>query len=140
MPTLEKIFADVAQRWRDQSLTFGPRSTPADVARFQTRFQVECPEDFAAFLMTLGGMPEGTWDEHLIRFLPLDEIGPATDDPGYFVFADYSISAHEYGIHLAIGTDSRRVALLRDGLALIVAPTFTNFLELYLENPTALFE
>ena len=44
------------------------------------------------YLLTLGGMPDGTWDEHLIRFWPLAEIRPVegeTDspaDPDYFVF------------------------------------------------------
>lgn len=132
------ILPAVARRWNEQSVIFGPGSTPADIARFETRFGVECPKDFAAFLMTLGGMPEGEWDEHLIRFLPIGEIGPAPDGSGYFVFADYSISAHEYGIHLTAG-GSPSVARLTDGPALVVAPTFTSFLESYLENPMALF-
>lgn len=46
------------------------------------------------------------WDEHLIRFLPLVEIRPVNETglsigSELFVFADYSLSAHEYAIRLS---------------------------------------
>jgi hypothetical protein len=37
-------------------------------------FNVKCPADFATYLLTLGGLREGVWDEHMIRFWPLVEV------------------------------------------------------------------
>ena len=84
----------------------------------------------------------GEWDEHLIRFLPLAEIAPIPEVPdpsleGYFTFADYSISAHEYAIRLA--TPANDVALIHDPGSRVIARDFTNFLKLYFENPRLLF-
>src|SRR5436190_1037418 len=106
MPSIESLLKEVARRWREQGLNVASGASPSELRDFESTFQVQCPEDFAMYLLTLGGMPDGTWDEHLIRFWPLAEIRPVegeTDspaDPDYFVFADYSISAHEYGIRL----------------------------------------
>lgn len=79
----------------------------AELRSFEARFKVQCPSDFETYLLTLGGMPEGEWDEHLIRFWPPGEIRALEDETGistysdYFIFADFSISVHEYGIRLS---------------------------------------
>jgi hypothetical protein len=77
-------------------------------------------------------MREGVWDEHLIRFWPLVEIRPVEGETGvltysdYFIFADYSISAHEYGIRLST-SELPEVALIGGLPPKAVASSFTAF-------------
>jgi hypothetical protein len=144
MQRIELVLTEVARRWREQSLAFGPGATLLQVREFEARFRVTFPEDFASYLITLGGMPDGTWDEHQIRFWPLTEIRPIAEaatsplETGYFTFADYSISAHEYALHLGAPAD-RHVAIVGAGEPRVLAPTFGEFLSLYIDNATALF-
>jgi hypothetical protein len=144
MQPIETILTAVSRRWREQGLNVALGASIAEVRSFESMFQVQCPADFVTYLLTLGGMPEGVWDEHLIRFWPLDEIRPVGGETnpmahsGYFVFADYSISALEFGIHLSI--PSRPVVALIGGPApKAVASSFTEFLSLYLSDPTSVF-
>ena len=82
----------------------------------------------------------GTWDEHLIRFWPLAEIRPVADVEGlgYFVFADWSISAHEYAIGLSTPA-CPDVTLMSGPKPRFIAPTFATFLTMYLSDPASLF-
>ena len=144
MQSFESLLAEVERRWRQQGLKLAPRPSESALRDFEARFRVQCPEDFATYLLTLGGMPDGTWDEHLIRFWPLAEIRPAaavtnpTVYADYFVFADYSISAHEYGIRLLI-PPRPDVALIGGPNLQTIAPTFEKFLTVYLSDPRSLF-
>ena len=116
----------------------------AELRSFEALFNVKCPPDFATYLLTLGGMPEGDWDEHLIRFWSLVEIRPLEGEPGvstysdYFIFADYSISAHEYGIRLST-SHPPEVALICGPAPKSVASSFTAFLAQYLFDPESIF-
>jgi len=129
MRSIETVLADVAGRWRQQGLNLLPAASKSALRDFESRFRVQCPEDFAAYLLTIGGMPDGTWDEHLLRFWPLTEIKPVTRVSDaeayrtYFVFADYSISAHEYAIRLTKAF-SNDVVLVGGPLPKTVASTF----------------
>lgn len=144
MPHIESLLSDISRQWREQGLEVASGASLPELRTFESRFQVQCPEDFAMYLLTLGGMPKGVWDEHLIRFWPLAEIRPAEGetDPsthsGYFLFADYSISAHEYGIQLSTSPRSD-VALIGGPAPKTVAPSFSEFLTLYLSDPASIF-
>lgn len=135
---------DVSRRWHEQGLHVASGVSQTELKHFESTFQVQCPPDFATYLLTLGGMPTGEWDEHTIRFWPLSEIRPIDGDTGspthsgYFVFADYSISAHEYGIQLSTAPHAA-VALIGGLAPKTVASTFTEFLALYLSDPTSIF-
>jgi hypothetical protein len=117
----------------------------SSVREFEAKYSVRCPDDFERYLTTIGGMPPGSWDENLIRFWPLDEIIPVAEAcggsghyEGYFIFADYSISAHEYAINLS--PKNNDVALVAGPQApRPIAPNFTSFLATYLRDPQALF-
>jgi hypothetical protein len=141
MPPIESLLAEVGSRWRQRGLTLGPSASPSALRDFESRFRVQCPDDFSTYLLTIGGMPEGTWDEHLIRFWPLAEIRPTTpieDRPSCFVFEDWSILAHEYAIRLSTPARSR-VALIGGSKPRPIAPDFATFLTLYLTHPASLF-
>lgn len=141
MSPVESLLADVETRWRQQGLKLAPKASPSALRDFESRFRVQMPDDFSTYLLTLGGMAESTWDEHLIRFWSLAEIQPAVpveDGSDYFAFADWSISAHEYAIRLS--TPARPdVALIGGPKPRIIAPTFSTFLTMYLSHPASLF-
>lgn len=141
---LDGMLSELVRRWTGQGISVAPGASVSELREFETRFHVKCPQDFAEYLLRVGGMPIlGEWDEHLIRFLPLAEIMPAAPAPdganqGYFVFADYSISAHAYGIRLS--THPGDVSLIHNPGSRVIAPDFTTFVKLYLESPTMLFK
>ena len=114
-----------------------------ELRSFEARIKAQCPADFATYLLTLGGMPEDAWDEHLIRFWPFVEIRPLESETGvstysdYFIFADYSISAHEYGIRLST-SHVPEVALIGGPAPKAVASSFTAFLAQYLFDPESI--
>ena len=139
--TIEELLAEVRKRWTEQSIQTEPPATIANLRAFESAFNVRCPDDFASYLTTLGGMKDGMWDRHLIRFWPLPEIRPLEDMPdyaGYFVFADYSISAHEYA--LQCGRSNRSDVVLVGAATLrTIAATFSEFVARYLDDIGALF-
>lgn len=139
--TIQELLAEVRKRWTEQRIQTDPPPTFANVRAFESTFNVRCPDDFAAYLTTLGGMKDGTWDQHLIRFWPLPEIRPVEDVPGYvdyFVFADYSISAHEYAVQCGRSNRSD-VVLVGAATPRTVAATFSEFVARYLDDVDALF-
>jgi len=137
MTQIEKTLSQVAERWRKQGLDLLPPASRSMLDEFESRFQVCCPNDFAQYLLALGGMPLGTEDEHLIRFWPLSEIEPDADpsnpESAYFVFADYLIWSHGYGINLSAGPSSG-VFLLTGPSPKRLASSFTEFLNRYLND------
>jgi hypothetical protein len=144
MQSVEQTVSEIAQQWRQQGLKLLPGASQSALRDFESRFQVKCPPDFATYLLTFGGMPNGTMDEHLIRFWPLAEIQPVTGVKdtaayaNYFVFADYSISAHEYGICLSTAARPE-VAVVGGPAPKPLASSFTEFLTMYLADPTSVF-
>lgn len=144
MESINGIISEVSRRWREHGITLAGGASLTDIKAFESRFHVKCPDDFKTYLLTLGGMvEENAWDEHWIRFVPLPEIRPV-DEPSasllseYFVFAEYSLSVHEYGIRLA-ETAPSVVALIHGDKSRTLAASFAEFLTLYLSNPTLLF-
>jgi len=71
----------------------------------------------------------------------LEEIRPLDDRPsyaGYFMFADYSIWAHEYGVQC--GSSNRSDVVLVGGQTpRTITATFPDFLACYLDDVDALF-
>ena len=144
MQSIESLLTQVSRRWREQHLAVASGASFAELRSFEARFKVQCPADFATYVLTVGGMPGNVWDEHMIRFWPLAEVRPVEGETGvstysdYFIFADYSISAHEYGIRLST-PHLPEVALIGGLAPKAVASSFTAFLARYLSDPTSIF-
>jgi len=77
-------------------------------------------------------------DDQSITFFGLQEIKPlreywsakVVDADGYFVFADYSLSAHVYAIRLGDGSvDPNCVVVVYDSKLVEVASSFAGFVE-----------
>src|SRR4026208_1826408 len=61
-PVTRTLPAEVRKGWSEECIQTEPPATFADLRAFESAFKVRCPEDFATYLTTLGGMKEGTWD------------------------------------------------------------------------------
>ena len=135
---IEILLRALTDRWRDENIQLLPPASAEDVADFEAKYHVTCPEDFAAYLTTLGGMPTGVMDDQMFHFSPIGEIGPRDSAADVFVFADFLICSHDYGVCLN-GTEYGHVFLLGGVVAQQVAPTFTEFVDRYLHNNSSLF-
>ena len=136
--TIDTLLRELIERWRYENVELLPPASAETVADFEAKYQVQCPEDFAAYLTTVGGMPTRVMDEQMFHFSPINEIGPRESAQEFFVFADFLISSHDYGICL-YGIRYGHVFLLGGAVAKKVAPTFTEFVDRYLHEHSSLF-
>jgi cell wall assembly regulator SMI1 len=137
----------VGKSWRDSGIAIRPGVAQADIDTFELSHGVHLPDEMAEYFRLIDGMNEGSADEHGIRFWPLvevravlEEIPKASKDlfDGYFVFADYSLWAHGYAVHLIEGKSD--VIIAGGETPFKVAASFGEFLELYINNPEMLFK
>jgi hypothetical protein len=132
--------------------------TDNDIDAFESIHRVRIPTDFAQYFRSLDGMNDGDTDQHGIRFWPLANVRQATSeletlDPaafaGLFVFADFMLWSHAYAIRIGSQGGSE-VALVADQgtsqgspakitAPIPIAPSFGEFLFLYLREPESLF-
>jgi len=134
--------------WQDQRITLHPGALESALTSFETKYKVCLPQDFRSYLLNVNGFDDSEhWatDENLITFLSLNEVKPLSkywspeiaDAGSYFVFADYSISAHVYAIYLSdVLSDRNCVVVVYDNLVK-VANSFSEFVEAYMANNDA---
>jgi hypothetical protein len=131
--------------WRDQGIKLRPGADEQELRRFETRYEVRLPEDFRQYLASINGFDKSeypTSDNNLITFLGINEIKPLDEywppklanARDFFVFADYSISAHVYAIRLRnTAADHNQVVVVYEKL-IEIARTFSEFIERYLQR------
>ena len=115
------MWESIRRRWESADISVLPRAVEAELEVFERRYHVRLPSAMRSFYGDVGGMASGAWDEELIRFWPLSDVGPVPELlsrcrgipdyggieqslPGagsYFVFADYSIWLHVYAVWLS---------------------------------------
>ena len=141
----------VKTHWLGQGINVRRGATESEIAAYEARYQVCLPEDMREFFTVVNGFDNRDGEEvdnDMITFFSLEEIKPlkATDwgiaarAESYFVFADWSISAHVYALRLSKDcTASGPVVVVYDALVK-VADSFTEFMRAYLEdNKVVLF-
>jgi hypothetical protein len=140
------MMAMVRAKWEQNGAALRAGATEAEIGAFERKQGVELPEDVADFFRAVDGMNEGDCDELGVRFWSLDELRPVVDElpaadgdtfKGYFVFGDYSMWAHGYAVRL--DRMANDVVLVGGETAVTIAPSFREFLELYLSQPGRLF-
>jgi len=144
LQTMIGIGENLKQFWRCQGIRFLPGAREEELTIFETKYEVLLPKDLREYLAAVNGF-EGTdyWvsDNNLITFLTLSEIKPLSEywspkveeAPAYFVFADYSISAHLYAILLrSTRLNKNPVVVVYDDKLVEIAPSFSEFVKSYL--------
>jgi hypothetical protein len=142
---------DVRRRVLQQWTTSGSRREGKigieDVVVFEQRYRTSLPPVLKTLLLAADGMESGKYDNQFIRFWQLSEIRPAATELGskpsvhlkdYFLFADYSISAHFYAVRLSEAAPNDVVLVGGDHI-IQVAESFASFLAMYVSQPKLLF-
>lgn len=127
------------KQWDEVGIPRNDPVTPEELDGFEARIELELPEDFREYLLAVSGMQSGAADEHLVSFLPLQEIeaeitalNRATDMP----FAEFSIFAHYYA--LRFGPDNALIGVYAaDGTNEVrLADSFSDLVMRYLRTPS----
>lgn len=134
---LHALLVQVGRRWSSNGVPPHVGASDSAIAEFEQRHGVRMPPDVAMYFRVLGGMELGDWDEELIRFWKLAEVEPVPSLAAYFVFADWSISAHEYAVQISDAHPSSVVCMGREPLP--IASTLETFWKQYLQDPAFLF-
>ncbi len=132
--------------WRRQGIKLCPGATEDELVAFENKHHVRLPEDLRKYFAATNGFDGSErlmTDDEGITFLGLDEMKPLSEywsadvagGRGYFVFADYSLSAHVYAVRLVDGSGSGNpVVAVYDRKLIEVASSFLEFAESYLKN------
>ncbi len=127
-----------------------PGASPAALDAFEASHQASLLDDMRAYLLRADGMVDGQMDpDNYFHFAALNEVKLAIDElpdidratyAGYFVFADHSVWVFAYAVCLdpasgALGS----VAIVHGETPILVADSFTEFLQYYLHEPKRLF-
>jgi len=139
------------RRWRQSEVEIRPGASGTQVSQFEKRYGVVLPRDLRAFLRVVNGMHPNDMDpvEHF-RFWPIEEIKPVTEEfpdnkalaslGDLFLFADYSLWAHGYGIRLFSDAGlANEVMLVGGEYPRVIGSSFEDFLRRYLYEPSTLF-
>ena len=132
--------------WLRQGIKLNLGASEDGLAAFEAKYHVRLPSDLRDYFAAVNGFNGSeTWmtDNEVITFLGLDEVKPLSeywspdvaDADSYFVFADYSLSAHVYAIRLLNDSGhGNPVVVVYDGKPVEVAGSFSEFVGGYLEN------
>jgi hypothetical protein len=138
-------------RWLHQGIKLRQGATESETAAYEAKYDVCLPQEMREFFAVVNGFDNRSGEEvdnDMITFFSLEEIKPlnaldwgiASSAESFFVFADWSISAHVYAVCLfKDGTATGPVVVVYDSLVK-VADSFGEFLQAYLEgNEAVLF-
>ena len=118
-----------------------PAATQAELAKAEARCGIRFSRTFGDLYLAADGMAAGASDRHALRFWPLSELEPATHrtNDSLLIFADWSLSAHEYAISLGGRSEADSVVIVGGDATIVVASDFSVFLNFYLHEPDRLF-
>jgi hypothetical protein len=146
MSRVDAMMPIVKAEWKRHGAELRAGVNDAEISAFESKQGVELPADVADFFRAVDGMSEGDCDKQGVRFWSLDELRPVVEElpganderfKGYFVFGDYSMWAHGYAVRLdGMAND---VILVGGQNPVAVAPSFREFIQLYLTQPDRLF-
>ncbi len=149
MTDLSGLLVDLRRRWLAAGISPRTGVTRAQVDTFEQRYGVRMPQAMAAYFQATDGMNDDQMDDLMIRFWPLSEVRPATvaltavDQDAYrdqYVFADWSMWAHGYAVHVPrAGYRAEEVTLVGGRIPIPIAASFGAFLRTYLADSRRLF-
>lgn len=138
--------SELTEFWLSQDIKPNKGLTENEIAAFEAKYSLVLPQDIREYFLLINGFGDtDNWvtDNELITFLDLDQVTPvreywysdAKEADFYFTFADYSLSAFIYAIHLSSRVnDINTVAVFYDKEPVKVANSFSEFIEGYLKN------
>lgn len=133
----------VKQHWLRQGIKLRRGASEGELAAFESKYNVCLPEDMRECFSVVNGFENsGGWDvdNEMITFFSLEEIESlsASDAISYFVFADWSISAHVYAIRLSKDCAALTPVVVTHDKLVKVANSFGEFMKGYAEGSEAM--
>lgn len=137
------------QHWSRQDVSIEHGVSESELCAFERRYNVCLPEDLRDYFISVNGMSPGVSDDSLIRFWMLNEIKPVSEGaPEYagqnyveapdsvFLFADYCIWSHAFGIRLSSREKEQSNTIFVIGYepAVPIADSFSEFVDIYLSD------
>ena len=140
-----ELLERLRDHWAAQGVGPGVPASPEDIAERERRYGIRLPPDLRAYFRELNGMARHEdmnleWDEDLIRFYPIEELRPLSEEwpettvaraEELFVFADWSIWGWGYAVRLR-GEGAAEVQVVYGPETARVAGSFAEFLESYI--------
>jgi hypothetical protein len=155
---MELDFVDrLLSYWKNQGLILANGNADGVLAEFESKYSILLPNDMRRYLSAANGMsniPGRDSDSNGFRFWPLEEIKPTVAAcevagvpllPGQnsdrlFIFADYFDWSWAYAIDLSeTNRESQPVIHIGTLESKTVAQSFTEFVNLYLEDAKVLY-
>jgi hypothetical protein len=142
--------------WKTFGLTTGSRLSPPDIEAFQSLHSVLLPLDLREYFLELNGLAHGWQNEQdpngfsfwqLSRVAPVSSLKaqhphlpPVPEADSYFVFADYLQWSWAYAIRLTGDASAQNpVIIVGKEPLVIVATSFSDFVDLYIADAPALY-
>src|SRR5258708_507406 len=131
----------LATAWAAQGYPHAQPATPEQLAAFESQHGLRLPADLRNYFLTLNGGElgrEGSMDDANISFWRLDQVRTQVEEgtgqrADLFLFADFLLDSHLYGIELHAEPESPTPVFLDDGGTLHkVADSFSTFIRGYL--------
>ncbi len=150
------LIDQVHRFWKDLKYDINPGASIEQVEAFESHYSVRLPPDLRKFYATVDGMREWMCDDGLNSWLMLGLVKSVPEDlahfkgvPDYrditqtlpdahrwFVIVNYSITCAVYAIRLSGNNEETPVRWIGSGRQhQVVAASFTEFLERYLDEP-----
>jgi hypothetical protein len=133
---LKHRFEELIAYWKRLGLKTNGGADLDAIQALEDHVNFRFPTDFKAYLLQVNGMVDFEWDKEMISFWSIDRMRREFDEvPSTPVcFADFLISSHAYGfypneekVYTNYGPDS-------------IANSFTEFIDLYLNDGSKLFK
>ena len=144
---METEVAQLTQRWKESQLNTRPGASAQQLSQFEDRFATKLGSGIREYFRAVNGMEKNEMDADHIRFWPLEEVKPLSEDinapesaeyRGYYLFADYLLWSHIYAINLST-PGSGDIVMVGGKEPRRVAASFAEFVHLYLENSEKIF-
>ncbi|HWY53315.1 MAG TPA: SMI1/KNR4 family protein [Terriglobales bacterium] len=154
---MEDSSGKLIEHWRSLNLLIAPGNTEEKVREFESRNGVMLPLDFREYLLSVNGMVQvggQDCDPNGFAFWPIARVKsvrkeyaehstplPEVQDPdAYFVFVDYLQWCWAYAIRVGAGpSEGGQIIHVGTIRSKVVAPSFTEFVDLYLRDARELY-
>lgn len=151
-PAVEKLRV----HWNGFGLTTGAKLSPRDIDAFQSQHNVVVPADLRDYFLELNGLAHGWQNDEdpngfafwqLSRVTPValvkrqhPHLPPVPESERYFLFADYLQWSWAYAIRLTRESSaSSSIIIVGKEPLVVVAPSFSAFVDLYIADAPQLY-
>lgn len=143
---MTSLGALLKEHWMRQRINLRRGASETEIATFETKNDVRLPEDMREYFSVVNGFESGESDNEFITFYSLEEIerlnisdwGISHPAESYFIFADWSISAHAYAIQLLKSNTVANPVVVTYSKLVKVADSFSEFMQAYIKADYAI--